>query len=303
MDILLQYFIDDYLRHLKYEKRYSSHTIIAYNHDLLSFQLFLQENASIVDIDAIKPLHVRSWLAEMAQANQTATTIKRKKSSLQAFFTYLIIQGKAKNNPASAVATPKAPKRLPKIIEAEAIEHILDIDIDFEYETDWNVINRQLIVKLLFETGIRRAELCNIAEKDINFSRKNILIFGKGGKERVIPIHASMVASIQAYIQKKQVIFPALDTGRLFITATGKAIYDKYIYNCVKSFLNTYSTASKKSPHVLRHTFATTLLNNGADLSAIKDLLGHASLAATQVYTHTNIESLKKEFRKSHPRS
>ena len=299
----LQYFIDDYLRHLQYEKHYSAHTLTAYQKDLMLFQSFLHENANIADIIEVKPLHIRSWLAGMAQEGMSPATIKRKKSSLQSFFTYFMSQEKVKQNPAAVVPTPKLKKRLPKVVEQSAIDQLLAIDVDFTIEEDWNKINQKMLVRLLFETGIRRAELSNISEKDINVYRKSLLVFGKGGKERVIPIHSSMVEAITQYIRHKKINFPDIPSTRLFVTSTGKDIYDKYIYNMVNTFLDTVSEASKKSPHVLRHTFATALLNNGADISAIKDLLGHASLSATQIYTHTNIENLKKEFRKSHPRS
>lgn len=297
-------FIQDFLTHLRFEKKYSNHTLMAYQNDLEAFAKYLQKQYEIKDIQYIRPLHIRSWFSEMiAEEGIQPASIKRKKSSLQSLFKFLIQEGHIKNNPAAVVPTPKLPKRLPKTIEPEAIEKIIALDDYIDNDDSWQSKNEKLIIKLLFETGIRRAEICSIQEKDVHISRKTLLIFGKGGKERTVPLHSTTLQLIEYYIQEKKKLFDLQNNSSLFITPTGKDIYEQYVYRLVKRFLDKVSSAQKKSPHVLRHTFATALLNNGADISAIKDLLGHASLAATQVYTHTNIENLQKEFRKSHPRS
>ncbi len=296
--------IESFLHALRFEKRYSDHTLLAYQNDLNGFFAYLNTHYDIFELATIKPFHIRSWFSEMmAETTTQASSIKRKKSALQSFFKYFIEQEKLKSNPAAVVPTPKLPKRLPKVIEAEAIEKIISLDDYIESKEEWQGKTEKLIIKLLFETGMRRAELTQLSDADIHFGRKEVLVFGKGSKERLIPLHSSTLELIQIYIQERKNQFPEYNNSNLLCTTKGKPIYDKYIFRTVKNFLEIVSQSSKKSPHVLRHTFATELLNNGADISAIKDLLGHASLAATQVYTHTQIGNLQKEFRKSHPRS
>lgn len=296
-------YLPGYLQQIRSERKYSDHTITAYQKDLESFFAYTEQQYSLTALAQVRPIHIRSWLAEMiSESGAKATTIKRKKSSVQSFFKYLVLEGAVPSNPASAVPTPNLPKRLPKVIEAEAIERIISLGEQQYRPASWEERNEMLIIQLLFETGMRRAELSQIQEDDIDLQRRTMLIFGKGRKERTIPLHPDTIRVIQDYMDAKRSEFPQAGP-QLLVTPGGKKMYDQYIYRTVKKFLSENSISSKKSPHVLRHTFATELLNNGADISAIKDLLGHASLAATQIYAHVNIENLKKEFRKSHPRS
>lgn len=299
-------FVTQYLQQLRLQRGASEHTVTAYQNDLEHFISFIEKNYEIEHPESLKPLHIRSWLADMMSDEQSKlkpSSIKRKKSAVQSFLRYLIYQKIISSNPASAVPTPRTAKRLPISVGAECVETLVNLDKNPTSQVaTWQALNEQLIVKLLFETGMRRAELVQLEIPDIDFSRCSISVWGKGNKQRIIPLHHNTLKEIGEYIQMRQKEFGTAE-GTLLVTPKGKPVGDKYIYRVCKTFLTKYSTASKKSPHIMRHTFATELLNNGADVIAIKELLGHQSLAATQIYTHTQIENLKKEFRKSHPRS
>lgn len=303
---LFQQLISQYLKQLRLQKRASEHTLLAYEKDLDSFLAYLTENYELEHPAALSPIHIRSWLAEMMagdSAKLKPSTIKRKKSAVQSFLKHLVYQKVIPSNPAAAVPTPRMPKRLPISVGAECVETLVNQGCEPSSSTiSWQQRNENLIVKILFETGIRRAELVGLELPDIDSSRGNISVWGKGNKQRIIPLHPDTLQEINEYIALRKREFGSAE-GKLLVTPKGKPVGDKYVYRVCKTFLTKHSTAAKKSPHILRHTFATELLNNGADIVAIKELLGHQSLAATQIYTHSQIENLKKEFRKSHPRS
>lgn len=292
--------IRSFLDYLKYEKRYSLHTLVSYQTDLDAFFNFLQQTFGDLSIEKISHNAIRSWLAALKEHGLAARSINRKISTLKSFFKYHLKTGKLKVSPMTKVISPKTGKRLPVFVneaDTEQIIHALNQSTD-----NWKLLNAKMLISIFYETGMRLSELINLKEKQVDFSRSHIKALGKGNKERIIPVGKEIIATIKEYIgMKKKEIGNAEDF--LLVTEKGKKIYPKYAYLLVNQFLGQISTLDKKSPHVLRHTFATHLMNNGADLNAVKELLGHSSLASTQVYTHNTIEKLKEVHKKSHPKA
>lgn len=290
--------LTDFLQYLKFEKRYSQHTLIAYQKDLQQFQEFLEKEFNITNSKEVTHFHIRTLLASLKDEQQTARTINRKMSALSSFFKYMMKQGELDKNPVSLLHAQKLPERLPTYLKESETDYLLE-EIDFE--EGFKGFTDRMICSLLYETGMRRSELINLKEKDVEWSLQQIRVLGKGNKERLIPVSPFLLEETKRYISEKKEIENA-DNDILLVLNSGKALYAGYVYKTVKKYLSQSTSLSKKSPHVLRHSFATHLLNNGANIQAIKDLLGHSSLAATQVYTHNNIEQLKKIHKTSHPR-
>jgi integrase/recombinase XerC len=244
---------------------------------------------------------VRSWLASLKEKKITARSITRKISTLKSFFKFHLKQGNIEQSPMANVVAPKISKRLPVFInEKDTNDLISTLNIISE---DWDSLNSKIIVTLLYNSGMRLAELINLKENHINNFKKQLKVLGKGNKERIIPVNSEVLNLISEYADYKNAKFEKTH-DYLLVTSTGKKLYPKYAYNLVNKVLTSnIKTLDKKSPHVLRHTFATHLMNNGANLDAVKDLLGHASLATTQIYTHNSIEKLKEVYKKAHPKA
>jgi integrase/recombinase XerC len=292
--------IQPFLDYLKYQKRYSAHTIRAYHDDLLQFFEFLQMQFAEVVLAEIGHNHVRSWLVSLKENDISSKTINRKISSLKSFFKYLVKTNVLEQTPMARVITPKISKRLPDFIRENEAGRLVR---SLENTEDWKSLNTKMLIMLFYTTGMRLSELVNLKENQVDFGKKQVKVLGKGNKERVIPIGQEVVSMIKDYLTHKKKEFGSADLA-LLVTEKGKKMYPKYPYLLVKSFLGSeIKTLNKKSPHVLRHSFATHLSNNGADLNAIKELLGHSSLAATQVYTHNTIEKLKNVHKKAHPKA
>lgn len=290
--------LQDYLQYLKFEKRYSHHTLVAYEKDLSQFFTYIDGEFSISDMNELSHFHVRSWLATMKDDKQSARTVNRKLSALNSFYKYLLRLGKVKKNPVRQLHSQKLPERLPSYLKEQETTHLLEA-VDFE--EGFKGATDRMICTLLYHTGIRRSELLNMKELDIEWPLKQVRILGKGNKERLVPMGPQLLQEIKDYIQEKKRV-AGNESPYLLVLEDGKQLYAGYVYRVVKKHLGMVTSLAKKSPHVLRHTFATQLLNNGANIQAIKDLLGHSSLAATQVYTHNNIEQLKEIHKTSHPR-
>jgi len=300
MPVLTQAMIQPFLDYLKFQKRYSLHTIRAYHDDLVQFFDYLQLQFGEVLFRDISHNFIRSWLADMKGKNISSKTINRKISSLKSFFKYQVKTGVLDQTPMSKVITPRIGKRLPDFIKIEDADKLLDLLNNTE---DWRGLNTKMLITLFYTTGMRLSELVNLKERQIDFGKQQIKVLGKGNKERIIPVSSEIIIEIKEYIQKKKKEFE-IPVDVLLVTEKGKKMYQKYPYLLVKTFLgNELKTLDKKSPHVLRHSFATHLANNGADLNAIKELLGHSSLAATQIYTHNTIERLKDVYKKAHPKA
>lgn len=293
--------IQSFIDYLKFEKRYSVHTIRSYHDDLVQFSNFLDTQYGTFRLEDISATFIRSWLASLKDEDVTSRTINRKISTLKSFFKFQLKQGRIENSPMGNIISPKISKRLPVFIKEK---DLADLTKSLNANTeDWDGMNTRMLITVFYSTGMRLSELINLKERQVDFSRKQIKILGKGNKERIIPAGAELLEMIREYMNEKRRLFDKTDDA-LLVNVKGKKLYAKYAYNLVKNILTEeVKTLDKKSPHVLRHTFATHLMNNGANLDAVKELLGHASLASTQVYTHNTIEKLKNVYKKAHPKA
>ncbi len=293
--------VDRFLTYLSKEKHYSEHTVISYRTDLESFGRYISENYPDVSIDKCTTAIVRSWLANMAAQKINPKSLRRKRTAVSSFFRYLIYKGKADSNPTRGIPLPKLASRLPVFADEKSVQRILDLHTSADEFPD---LRNQLVFEILYATGMRLSELTGICQPDIDYHKKTIKITGKRNKQRIVPFGEELFIRMQMYDKLKDVFFEGLDTDpQYLLTNAGKRLYPKFVYRTITSYLGSVSSLSKKSPHVLRHTFATHLLQNGAELNSIKELLGHSSLAATQIYTHTNIRQLKEVYDKTHPKS
>lgn len=292
----LQHFVD----YLKFQKRYSQHTIISYQTDLVAFFDFIEANFGNTALPDIKPTFVRTWLVSLKDSGMEAKSINRKISSLKSFFKYQLKEGHVQVSPMGTIISPKMNKRLPQFVEKTDINTLFSY---VEFPDNWQGKTDRLLLQLFYNTGIRQAELVSLKERQVDAFKNTIKVLGKGNKERVIPVSAALLSLLKEYTAEKRKAFEQYDAEVLLVNEKGKKLYPKYVYNAVKKYLSKITTISKKSPHVLRHTFATHLMNNGADLNAVKELLGHSSLAATQIYTHNSIEKLKDIHKKAHPKA
>jgi integrase/recombinase XerC len=292
--------VQPFLDYLKFEKRYSVHTISSYEQDINSFFEFLEQTFGSMPMESISPTFIRSWLAGMKERKMTAKTINRKLSALRSFFKYHLKRGAISQMPTFNVIAPKISRRLPVFMkESETKELLESLAAGSE---DWKSLNARMLITLFYSTGMRLSELIGLREKQLDLSRSQIRVLGKGNKERLIPVSQEVISLIKDYQQQKAANLEQ-EEDFLLVTEKGRKLYPKYAYLLVNKHLGGAITLDKKSPHVLRHTFATHLMNNGADLNAVKELLGHASLAATQVYTHNTIEKLKNVHKKAHPKA
>ena len=289
-----------FLDYLKFQKRYSQHTIISYQNDLAGFFDFLQVQFEESSLAGIKPTYVRTWLAQLKSQGISSKTINRKISSLKSFFKYQLRQGLITVSPMATIISPKSGKRLPQYVEKKDIDTLFD---HVEFPDTWTGRTDRLLLQVLYNTGIRQAELIGLKESQVDGLNSAIKVLGKGSKERIIPVSNELMKELKSYAAEKKRRFTEGETVFLLVNEKGKKLYPKYVYNVAKKYLALITTIEKKSPHTLRHTFATHLTNNGADLNAVKELLGHSSLAATQIYTHNSIEKLKDVFKKAHPKA
>jgi integrase/recombinase XerC len=292
--------LQQFLDFLKFQKRYSQHTVISYQTDLIGFFNFVAITFGETPLPDIRPAYVRSWLAQLKENGMESKSINRKISTLKSFFKYLLKEQQIMVSPMATVISPKVSKRLPQFVEKKDIETLFNY---VEFPDNWQGKTDRILLQLFYNTGIRQAELVNLKENQINSGKKVIKVLGKGNKERIIPVSQLLLDELKNYIVDKRKLLEQFNADILLINSNGKKLYPKYVYNTVNKYLSKITTISKKSPHVLRHTFATHLMNNGADLNAVKELLGHSSLAATQIYTHNTIEKLKDIHKKAHPKA
>jgi len=290
--------IDDFLKYLQAEKRYAAHTVKAYNNDLNQFHAFCQEtDREGMDLNYKA---IRSWVVYLMDSGYSSRTVHRKLTSLSTYCKYLIKEGELDSNPLDRVLKPKLKKRVPAFVEEGKLDSLLE---EFEFGDDFKGIRNRLVLDLLYQTGMRRSELTGLTVGSVNMEGKNLKVTGKRGKERIIPLNEELLSAIERYLIIRNGLMAQNTTDRLIVTERGEPAYDKLIYRIVNRYLSMVTTLDKKSPHVLRHTFATHMLNRGADLNAIKELLGHANLSATQVYTHNTYKKLKSIYNQAHPRA
>jgi integrase/recombinase XerC len=291
----LQHFID----YLTNEKRFSVHTIRAYRDDIASFYSELSARSD-VRIFAAKTSDVRSWLLSLATNNLSPRTYKRKLSSLKAFYRFLIQEGKVNVNPTDGIITPKHTNSMPDFYSDKEINNLFDFVI---FNDDFEGVRDKVIFTLFYMTGIRLSELVNLKVKDVDFSLKQIVVTGKRNKQRYLPVNKSLLREMEIYLGLRQELINTEPNEALLLTKKGEPIYPRLVQRLVDKYLSRATTSDKRHPHKLRHTFATHLLNNGADLNSVKELLGHANLSATEVYTHNTYEKLRTIYKQAHPRA
>jgi len=291
---------ESFLQYLKIEKRYSLHTVRSYLNDLDQFFLFLSSLGLPGDPAAVTSHDIRAWIVSMLDDSYSTVSVHRKISCLRVFYRYLRKEGIIKNDPLEKVVLPKRKKTLPVFVEEDAMGNLLD---NIYFGEGFAGVRNRTIIELLYLTGIRRAELIGLRDNDVDLSEGSLKVTGKRNKQRIIPLVTPFIKQLEYYIKVRNENAETYTNGWFFITDKGNKLYDKYVYKTVNSYLAMVTTIEKKSPHILRHTFATHMLNNGADLNSIKELLGHANLSATQVYTHNTFEKLKKVYKQAHPRA
>jgi integrase/recombinase XerC len=291
-------YIADFCNYISHQKRYSKHTVTAYKTDLEQFNQFLFSDFQIDSFKEADSSIIRSWIVHLIENSISPRSINRKISTLKSFYKYMLKNKEVDNNPLLKVVTPKTSKRLPVFIGEIEMSNLFN---EVKYDDNYEGSRDKLILEFLYTTGIRLIELVNLNINSIDFNNSAIKVIGKRNKERIVPFGNGLKNEIDAYLIKRQNI--ESKENHLFLTKTGKKIYPKLVYRIVNYYLSIITTVSKKSPHVLRHTFATHMLNNGADLNSIKEILGHANLSATQVYTHNTIEKLKNIHKQAHPKA
>ena len=292
--------IQNFLRYLNHEKRYSVHTLTAYEEDLNQFHSFLSETYEISDPVEVRHSHLRSWVVELMETGLSPRSVNRKIAALKSYFKFLCARQYLDKNPATRLKPLKTDKKLPSFVKENEMTLLLD---QLKFEEDFFGMRDKLMIELFYATGIRLSEMIGLKESDFNTYDQSIKVLGKRNKERIIPVPDSIVYTIKNYQSLKQDMWGANQSPYLILTDQGEQLYPMMVYRTIKKYLSQVTTLSKKSPHVLRHTYATHLLDKGADLNAVKDLLGHTSLAATQVYTHNSMEKLKSVFDQAHPKA
>lgn len=298
--------LQGFYTYLQYERRYSKNTLDAYRKDLEQFSGFLRTEFSEEDPDMLGVHHrqVRAWVIALMQDKVSARSVNRKISALKTYYRFCLQQKAITKNPMAKITAPKTPKDLPLFVEKSSMENVFSLVADdYPEDTEHQRFVRLrdlMIVELLYGTGMRRGELLGLGDSSFDYSNQQVKVLGKGNKERIIPVSPVLLQLVEQYINERNRLFSKSDV--FLVTGAGKPAYPKMVYNLVHAVLRKVTSLTRTSPHVLRHTFATHLSNNGAELNAIKELLGHASLASTQVYTHNTIDQLKMIHKRSHPK-
>ena len=289
-----------FYKYLEFQKRFSTHTLLAYKTDLEQFHTFLNTKNGIDNIIEANHFHIRSWIVDMLQEKISPKSINRKLSCLNSFYKYLLQRSEIKINPMRKVQTPKENKRLPNYIKEENLDKLFN---EIPFALDYEGLRDKAMLSTLYNCGLRRAELINMQISDLDLLKQELKVLGKRSKERIVPFGNDLTSILNDYLDIREKKFGSVDDDFLFVTSKGKKLYPKFVYNLVNKYLSKVTTNEKRSPHILRHSFATHLSNNGADLNAIKELLGHSNLAATQIYTHNSIEKLKEVYKQAHPKA
>lgn len=293
--------INNFLDYLTHERAYSPHTVTNYGNDLREFDTYLKNSEDPIELPHADADLVRGWAMDLMASGMKATSVNRKLSALRTFYKYLLKKGKIKVSPMQSIHGPKKKKPLPQFVREGDMERLLDETSD---PATWQEARNRLIIQLFYETGIRLSELVGLDESDVDFGRKAIKVTGKRNKQRVIPVGDGLLEGLRTYMEMKERLCADGDCRLpLFVTDKGARVYDKWVYRLVHGELSQVVTLKKRSPHVLRHTFATAMLNNDAELGAVKELMGHESVSTTQIYTHTTFEELKKAYKQAHPRA
>ena len=288
--------VESFLRYIRYEKNLSTHTVLSYKNDLFQFKTFLENLEPGCELQQVVPEQVREWIASLSEAGLSARSISRKVSALRAFYRYLVAQSVVAGSPVKELRVPKVRKSMPVYLRSDTMDELID---DVAYGDDFEGVRNKLIVEMFCNTGIRRAELIGLKDADVR--EDEIKVTGKRNKERLVPYGPELAGQIAAYRKARREIGQA-GSEYFFIRKDGEPLYPQLVYRIVKQALSQVCTFNKKSPHVLRHTFASVMLNDGAGLNSVKELLGHHSLASTEIYTHITFEELKQSYNQAFPK-
>lgn len=289
--------VKQYLNYLEKERRYSKHTLVSYRNDLNQLSNFLQEDFELDQLEEASTQMLRSWVVALMELGLTAKSVNRKLSAVNSFYNYLLRNEKIVSSPTAKLVLPKIKKSLPKFIKSSEMNTLLE---EMSFADDFSGNRDRLLIEVLYACGLRLSELIELKASNFNRYEGTLKVLGKRNKERIVPLHTKVIRLMEEYMQLKNEQF---DSDYIFLTDKGDKLYPKFVYRKVNDYLSQVTSAKRKSPHVLRHTFATHMLNNGADLNTIKEILGHANLSATEVYTHNTIEKLKSIYKQAHPRA
>lgn len=293
-------YIDGFIQYIKHEKRYSNHTIKSYQIDIDQFASYLKETFETTHPQKVQPSFIRSWLVSLIDSHISNRSINRKISTLKSYYKYLLRNNLVQNNPMDKIISPKVSKKLPVFVEETNINDFFDA---FVFQDSYKGALDRMILEMFYATGMRLSELINLKQQDVDLVNQQLKVTGKRNKQRIIPFGRNLSKTITGYIDAKKFHGLNHNTPYFFVNEKGKQLYPKFVYRRVHHYLSNISTVNKKSPHILRHTFATHMLNHGAELNTIKELLGHSSLSATQVYTHNTIDQLKTIYKQAHPKA
>lgn len=291
-----------FLSHLQYEKRYSAHTLKAYESDLKDFLDYVETRYSLTDLPSVTHFFIRSWIVELMDSGMNARSVNRKITSLKTFFRFLLREKLVEKNPMIRIRAPKMAKRLPAFVDEQKMEKLFG---EIVFNDSFEGRRDRTLLELFYGTGMRLSELIGLEPANVNFHNQTVKVLGKRNKERMIPLGNLLTTSLRDYqsVRDQHLKEKEMASHHLFFDRRGNKMYPKLVYRIVKRYLGAVTTGEKKNPHILRHTFATHMLNHGAEINAVKELLGHASLAATQVYTHNTIEKLKNIYKQAHPKA
>ena len=292
--------IEDFLKYLRYELNLSAYTVLCYKNDLGQFVGFLTAGKEELDAASVSAADVRAWVARLSKDGIAARSIRRKIQALRAFYKYLMRRGVVAESPAADVELAKVRRRLPSVVREQNMNSLLDEDID---DSDFDAVRDKLVVMMFYETGIRRAELIGLKDVDVSVEARELKVLGKRDKERIVPFGDELAEWIARYRNLRDAVVGEIEDGSFFVRSDGEPLYPMLVHRLVRDKLDAAGGSSRRSPHVLRHTFASAMLNGGAELSSVKELLGHESIAATQVYTHITFGDLKSNYEHAHPRA
>ncbi len=290
--------IDNYLQFIRLEKNLSPHTVVAYRCDLEQWEQFLTSGKEALDVKSVTTGDIRAWMLHLNKQGDSARTMRRKVQAVRSFYKWLMKQGMASDSPAAAVELARIPKRLPQLVRTSSMDELLDQEID---ETDFVQVRNRLIVMMLYETGMRRAELLDLLDRNVDTASGELKVHGKRDKDRIIPFGTELAQAIDSYRLLRDELVSGCE--HFFVKEDGNPLYPMLVYRIVRRALQEVGVTSKRSPHVLRHSFATAMLNDGAAINSVKELLGHESLATTQIYTHVTFSELKNNYKLAHPRA
>ena len=290
--------IDNYLQFIRLEKNFSPHTVVAYRCDLEQWEQFLTGGKEALDVKSVTTGDIRAWMLHLNKQGDSARTMRRKVQAVRSFYKWLMKQGMASDSPAAAVELARIPKRLPQLVRTSSMDELLDQEID---ETDFVQVRNRLIVMMLYETGMRRAELLDLLDRNVDTASGELKVHGKRDKDRIIPFGTELAQAIDSYRLLRDELVRGCE--HFFVKEDGNPLYPMLVYRIVHRALQEVGVTSKRSPHVLRHSFATAMLNDGAAINSVKELLGHESLATTQIYTHVTFSELKNNYKLAHPRA